>query len=397
MSSRRSFIGSGAALLASQAAGANDRIRIGLIGAGGRAGDHIRELNRLKDLNVTIGAVCDVWTVNRERSAAIVEKTFGAKPKTTTDYQELLASPDVDAVIIATPDFSHPQILEAAVKAKKDAYVEKPFAVEFPGAKAAYLAAKNSNQVVAVGTQRRSDGHFMNAAKFVQNGGLGKVTRVEMCYNVQAPRWKRPPSALEEVRESDVDWKMFQMGRIDSKFNPRLLREWQLFPETTNGIPGLWMSHFIDLVPWFLGDRYPAGAVSNGGVFLFKDGRTTTDVFYTLLDYPKEFVVLFEMSLTNSQPIRNFWYGTKGTLDCEAWTASGLGSEGPDKIPAPVKIEREVANSHMANFLECVRSRGTPRASVDDGFAHAVAGIMSAEALKQGRRMRFDAQRLEIV
>ena len=189
---------------------------------------------------------------------------------------------------------------------------------------------------------------------------------------------------------------MFQMGRIDSKFDPRLLREWQLFPETTNGIPGLWMSHFIDLVPWFLGDQFPAGAVSNGGVFLFKDGRKTTDVFYTLLDYPKEFVVLFEMSLTNAAPIRNCWYGTKGTLDCETWTASGSGSTDHERITEAVKIQPEAANSHMANFLECVRSRGTPRASIDDGFAHAVAGIMSAEALKHGRRVRFDRRKLEI-
>ena len=94
----------------------------------------------------------------------------------------------MDAVVIATPDFSHPAILEAAVKAKKDVYVEKPFAVDFLSGKAAYLAAKQSKQVVAVGTQRRSDGNFMTAAKFVQSGGLGKVTRVEMCYNVQAPR-----------------------------------------------------------------------------------------------------------------------------------------------------------------------------------------------------------------
>lgn len=393
---RRTFIGTGPALLAQRAAGANDRIRVGLIGAGGRAGDHIRELTRLKDLNVTIGAVCDVWTVNRDRSAAIVEKTFGAKPKTTTDYRELLASPDVDAVIIATPDFSHPAIMEAAVKAKKDVYVEKPFAVEFAGAKKAYLAAKGSKQVVAVGTQRRSDPRFMTAAKFVQGGGLGKVTRVEMCYNVQSPRWKRPPSMLD-VKESEVDWKMFQMGQIDRPFDARLLREWQLFPETTNGIPGLWMSHYIDLIPWFLGDRYPAGVVTNGGVFLHKDGRKTTDVFYTLLDYPQEFLVMYSMTLTNAAPIRNNWYGTKGTLDCEKWLATGEGSEQKDKIGEPVKIEPEVANSHMANFLECIRSRGTPRASYEDGFSHAVAGIMSAEALKNGRRMRFDRAKLEII
>jgi predicted dehydrogenase len=382
-------------LLASRAAGANDRIQIGLIGAGGRGGDHIKELQRLKDLNIAVTSLCDVWTVNRDRSAAAVATAFGSKPRTTSNYQEMLGWKDLDAVIIATPDFSHPYILKAAVEAGKDAYVEKPFAVEFDGAKAAYLAVKGSKQVVAAGTQRRSEGIYMGAAKFVQSGALGKVTRIEFAMNFQQPRWKR--AQLDEVRAEDVDWKMFQMGRFDRGFDARLLREWQLFPETTNGIPGLWMSHFIDLVPWYMNDQFPSGAVSNGGVFLWKDGRDTSDVFYTLLDYPKEFMVMFEMSLTNSAGIRNQWYGTKGTLDCEKWIASGHGSERKDRIAADIKIEPEITNSHMQNFLECVRSRDKPRADVEAGFAHAVAGIMSAEALKKGKRIRFDREKLELI
>jgi predicted dehydrogenase len=394
-SRRTFFLGAATAAAASRVFGANDRVRIGLIGAGGRAGDHIRELIRLKDLNVTVGGVCDVWRVNRDRSAEWVAKEFGAQPRTTTDFRELLGFDDIDAVIIATPDFSHPAICKAAVEAKKDVFVEKPFAVEFAGAKSAYLATKASKQVVAAGTQRRSDGNFQAAAKLMQQGAIGKVTRIEMSYNVQAPRWKRADVA--SVSESDVDWKMFQMGQIDRPFDARLLREWQLFAETTNGIPGLWMSHYIDLVPWFLGDQFPAGAVSNGGVFLWKDGRKTSDVFYTLLDYPKEFLVMFEMSLTNAAGIRNLWYGTKGLLDCEKWTVSGEGSAEKDRVTAEQKIAPETTNSHMANFLECVRSRGTPRADIEAGFAHAVAGIMSAEALKHGRRIRFDREKLELV
>jgi predicted dehydrogenase len=382
-------------MLASRAAGANNRIRIGLIGAGGRGTDHLKELHRLKDLNLAVTEVCDVWSVARERASAFVEQSFGSKPKTTTRYEELLASPDVDAVIIAAPDFTHPILLKAAVEAGKDAYVEKPFATDFQLAKAAYQAVKASTQVVAAGTQRRSEGRYIAAARFVQSGALGKVTRVEFAMNFQQPRWQRPK--LDDVREQDVDWKAFQMGRIDRPFDPSLLREWQLHAETTNGIPGLWMSHFIDLVPWFLNDPYPAGAVSNGGVFLWKDGRKTSDIFYTVLDYPKETMVMFEMSLTNSAGIRNQWFGTNGTLDCEKWVASGEGSEQKDRIAAPISIEPEVTNSHMQNFLECIRSRGKPRADVEAGFSHAVAGIMSSEALKHGRRIRFDPQRLELI
>jgi predicted dehydrogenase len=392
---RRSFVGAAASTTALRSFGANNKISIGLIGAGGRGTNHINDLIKLKDLNVAITAICDVWRVNREKAAAAVEKGFGAKPKTTTDYRELVNWKDIDAVVIATPDFSHPIILKAAVEAGKDAYVEKPFGTSFADVKAAYLAVKKSKQVVQVGTQRRSDGLLMAAAKEVRAGTLGKVTRIEFAVGFQEPRWKR---STDQVKPADIDWKMFQMGRIERGFDPRLFREWQLFAgETTNGIPGLWMSHFIDLAHWFMEDPYPAGVVSNGGVYLWKDGRKTADVFYTLLDYPKDFLVLFSMSLTNSAGNRNLWFGTRGTLDCDKHVISGEGSKMKDKIQNEIKLAPETTDSHMHNFLECIRSRQTPRADVQAGFSHAVAGIMSAEALAKGRKMRFDAKKLEII
>jgi predicted dehydrogenase len=393
---RRSFLGAAASASLLGGRSANDRMAIGLIGTGGRGQSHVRDLVRLKDRNIAITAICDVYRPNREKAAALAEQGFGIKPKTTTNYKELLSWKDVDAVVIAAPDFTHSVMLKAGVEAGKDVYVEKPFGTVFSEAKAAYLAVKKGKQVVQVGTQKRSEGNFVAAAAQVRSGVLGKVTRVEMAVNFQEPRWRR---ANEKIDPADVDWKMFQLdGRITRGFDQRLLREWQLFPETTNGIPGLWMSHFIDLVPWYLDDPYPAGAVANGGVFLWKDGRKTSDVFYTLLDYPKEFLVSFSMTLTNTAGSRNLWCGTRGTLDAEKWTISGEGSREKDKIQSESKIApEEKISSHMENFLECVRSRQTPRADVQAGFSHAVAGIMSSEALARGRRVRLDRDKLELV
>jgi predicted dehydrogenase len=391
---RRGFVAAAASSPAARVLGANDRIRVALIGAGGRGNNHLTDLNRLKDLNVTVAGVADVWRVNREKASATVQKFFGAKPKAVTDYRELLDSKEIDAVIIAVPDFAHPIVLKAAVEAGKDAYVEKPFGTTFPEVKAAYLAVKKSRQVVQVGTQRRSDPMLMGAAKLIRSGAIGKVTRIDIGMHFQAPRWKRPP---ETIPAADVDWKTFQMGKISKPFDPRLLREWQLFPETTNGIPGLWMSHFIDLIPWYLDDPYPSGVVAAGGVFLWKDGRVTSDVFHALLEYPKDVLVSFSMSLTNSNGVRQMWMGTRGTFDGEKGVISGEGSAMKDKVPAEIKIERETTNSHMHNFLECIRSRQAPRADVQAGFSHAVAGIMSSEALAKGRRMKFDPVNLEIL
>jgi predicted dehydrogenase len=155
------------------------------------------------------------------------------------------------------------------------------------------------------------------------------------------------------------------------------------------------MSHFIDLVHWFMDERYPTSATAAGGVFLWKDGRETSDVFHALLEYPKEFLVSFGMSLTNASGNRNLWFGTRGVLDAEALRITGAGGKEGDRIEQEIRIAGEPVESHMANWLRCVRSRSTPRADIQAGFSHAVAGSMAAEALRTGRRVRFDAEKLE--
>jgi predicted dehydrogenase len=302
---------------------------------------------------------------------------------------------DVDAVLIATPDMTHPRILVDAVAAGKDVYVEKPFAVDFDDAKMAYLAVKRSRQVVQVGTQRRSDPGLMGAAKAVRGGILGKITRVDMEVHFQEPRWRRD---YHMIKPEDIDWEAFQFGgRIKGPFDARKFREWQLFRETTNGIAGLWMCHYIDLVPWFLNDPYPRSAVALGGVYLWKDGRQTSDVFHALVEY-KDCLVSFAMSLTNEAGGRNLWFGVKGTLDGDALKITGEGRRHPDRITAPIKIEKVLGvESHMANFLRSVRTRRTPRADVQAGFSHAVAECMAAVALETGRRVSFDPVRLELI
>jgi predicted dehydrogenase len=148
-------------------------------------------------------------------------------------------------------------------------------------------------------------------------------------------------------------------------------------------------------------EPYPSGAVSNGGVYLWKDGRETTDVFQTLIDYPKGFLFSFSMVLTNAGGNRNMWFGTRGTLEGfieeGEFKVSGNGSTGPDRIASEMRLDTEPTTSHMQDFLDCVRTRKTPRADCQAGFSHAVAGCMSAQALENGRRVQFDRERLEIV
>ena len=391
---RRTFLMTTAAGAALAQPGANDRIRLGLVGCGGRGRDLLKAVASSGE-NAAITAICDVWRVNREAMAAEVEKAFGRAPAQTTRYQEVLAMKDVDGVLIATPDFTHPKILADAVEAGKDAYVEKPFATTFEEARMAYDAVKRTGRVVQVGTQRRSEDKFIAAAEAVQKGVIGKVTRVSMEYHFFEPRWRRD---YHMVKAEDVDWEAFRFGgRIQGGFDPRKLREWQLFRDTTNGIPGLWITHLIDLAAWYLNDPYPKGAMAMGGVYLWKDGRQTSDVFQAMLEYT-DCLVTFAMSLTNSAGGRNLWFGTKGVLDAEANRVSGEGSRDPDRIMQPYTLPRpEGIESHMANFLRCMRTRATPRASVEAGYAHAVATCMAAVSLETGRRVGYDPVKRELV
>src|SRR5512136_2887143 len=253
--SRRSFlkitsVGAGALsagplLTSKTVAGANDRLSIGMIGVGGRASDHIGQLIGLaKKQNVRIAAVCDVWQNNLKAAAARVRERFGAEPKQATRFGDLLALQEIDAVVIATPDFSHAPILVAALNAGKDVYIEKPMSIDLPLANQAFDVARTRDRVVQVGTQYRSDGHYRAATRLLCSGVLGKLNRISVAMNFNEARWARDVS---DCVAGDVDWDAFLLDLRSRPFDARLLRRWQLYRDCTNGLSGLWMSHHADL------------------------------------------------------------------------------------------------------------------------------------------------------
>lgn len=374
-----------------RAVGANERIGVAFIGTGDRASALMRELLPLGGRhNVEVRAVCDVWKRNRERAVAAVKKSGGRDPRQFTRFAETLALPEVDAVVIATPDFSHGPILVAALEAGKDVYIEKPMTTDIESANAAIDLARAKARVVQCGTQRRSDARFAGAAKFAATGALGKINRVSGAFGVNQPRWVR---GYDDCVAADVDWEAFCLGRIRRPFDPRLLRCWQLFRLTTNGIPGLWMTHYADAVHFVTGAEYPAGGVALGGNYVWHDGREHADTFHALLEYPEGFLFDWSMGLGNSAGARFSVHGTKGTLDLEKWTFTPEGAKPP---PEPVKIAGEPTVGHMENWLECLRSRGTPHASIEAGHQHAVATILAATAAETGRRQRWDGAKREL-
>ena len=390
--SRRNFLAAsglamGAGLASRSVFGANDRIRIGVIGTGDRGSSLMGDLARLKDShNVTITALCDVWRVNLENAARRVENTFGSAPFTTTRFGEVLIRDDVDAVVIATPDFGHTPIMIEALKANKDVYVEKPMSLEVDGAVEAVDLARAGERVVQVGTQRRSEGRWKAAREFLADEGLGKVTRVSssVCFN--HPRWARDVS---NCKAEDVDWEAYLFNRPQVDFDPNLLRRWHLYRMCTNGLSGLWMCHLLDAAHIITGATYPNSAVALGGIYHWQDGREHTDVFHALLDYPEGFLFDWSMSLTNAAGNRYNIHGLYGTMDLDKLSYTGDGGLEGHKIEAGT-LSPQPDEDHMANWLDCLRSRERPNADIEYGLQHSVATIMAAEALHTGQRMKYD-------
>jgi predicted dehydrogenase len=416
-----------AATIPATVLGANDRLRIGLIGCGSR-GNFLMEQALLagRSQNVEIAALCDVWSVNLQRTAASLAEKQQAKPKLFARYGDLLAMNDVDAVIIATPDFAHtPQLIDAT-KLKKDAFVEKPMATVLDHANEAIKLVGENQTIVQVGNQRRSDPRHQAAAKLIQSGILGKVSEVEAAWHDAAPRWARDYS---DVRREDVDWEGYLMFLPPEPFRPERFRRWHFYEDFTVGTPALLGAHLIDVAIWFMDDPLPTSAVAHGGVYVWKDGREHADTLDCILEYPKQWIVNYSTRLGNSHPVPEaIFYGTRGTFDTQSWTARGEGGTALDALPGPITVPppasartaaapvspptptpppapaidntlaaaqndpRVQSDGHVLNWLECVRSRKTPNAPVEVGYAHTLASIMSFQALKTGCRQVFDPE-----
>lgn len=377
------------AVAASPAVGtpaANETIGIGCIGVGGRGSALLEDmLSQPEKQSIKVLAVCDVWRKNREAAVKRVLDNCGQAPRQFTRFEELLAAREVDAVVIATPDFSHGKILTAALKAGKDVYVEKPMTIDLASANEALDLARAGQRVVQAGTQRRSEGKFKAAAALFSTGLLGNVSRVEAAMYFHEARWTRN---TRDCTEGDVDWQAFLLNLPERPFDPKLLRQWQLYRETSNGLPGLWMTHYVDAVHMITGATYPDSAVALGGVYVWKDGRDTSDTFHALLQYPGKFLFDWGMGLGNSAGVHFTIHGTKGTMDLEKWTISREG--GRDSSFENGSIKAEADESHMGNWLQCLRSRQRPNADIQYGHQHAVATIMAAIALETGRRQTYD-------
>ncbi len=373
--------------------GANERINIGAIGVGDQGGNLVKQIAGIKDqLNAQVVALCDVWKVNREAKAKMVEEAFGAKPKTFTRFGDLLAEKDIDAVTIAIPDFAHGPALLAALRADKDVYVEKPMCMTLAETNEALDLTRTRKRVVQTGTMRRSQGIYKTAHEVISSGALGKINRVTSSVNFAGARWLRD---YTNCKAEDVDWEAYLLNRPARPFDPKLLRRWHLYKELTLGIAGLWQVHFTDTINMIMGTTYPTSAVTHGGTFIYTENREHCDTYHTLLVYPEGFLFNWSFSLGNTADNPFKFYGLRGTYDVDKCMLSGDGGVKDNQVEDK-KYNPQPNTSHMGNWLECIRTRNKPLTDIETGHQHSVAAIMSTAALETGCRQVYDPAKREI-
>ena len=408
--------------------GANDRVRVGIVGCGDRMKQALIPAfqQHAKNMNFEFVAVSDIWNRRRDEGVAYVQKVCGTKIDTARNNDELYGRKDVDAVLVATADFQHALHGTEAVKAGRDAYVEKPTADRMADAVTFRDAVRSTGKIVQVGTQRRSTPSYQQAYEYIRSGKFGEINMVEMTWNVNQPgRWRRP-DVVPLLKEQDTDWKRYLLNRPYEPFDARKYLEFRLFWPFSSGIPDQWLVHQIDTVHWFSGYPHPRSVVANGGIYQWNDGRRNWDTLTAVFDYgplddmSKGFQVVYSSRQTNSAGgVKELYYSNGGMLNMDTQKVTpegGLTAKyaaemkmKPDLLPSfslgdAEKTETSantgadpMTSANMRNWMECVRSRKTPNASIDAGYSHSVALCMCIAAMQTGQKVTFDDKAQQVL
>jgi predicted dehydrogenase len=390
----------GLVLPASHVLGANDRVRLGIIGPGARGQELMKDF--LNVPNIEFVAAADVFTRRHDETKKLIPGI-----KTFSDHRQVLDVKDIDAVIVATPLHCHARHFLDAIAAGKDLYCEKTMTWSIEEAEKCREAAKRSDRVISIGLQHQSSGPLMDAKRWIQDGLVGKITHVESWMSRNTPRgqgqWVRPiPS---DCTAGNVKWDAFLNGRNSRPFDPYRFINWRLYWEFSGGNVTENMVHQIAFIMRALDLPLPTAAYMSGGVFSEKDGREVPDTIAVTLDFPNDIVVTWQSTFSNSHyGLGERFLGSHGTI--ERWMDStdmvtGRSGTGiryyPEKANRPAdsaSIEGQTKDlSHMANFIDCVRSRKEPNAHVEIGYRSAIAAHMANLSYRQKQRVTLEAAR----
>jgi predicted dehydrogenase len=395
---RRTFVaGAAAASMASRVMGANDRLRIGVIGCGGQATAHMRTLVKMRESdNAEIGAVCDVFD---KRATKAAELTSG---KIAKHYHDILNNKDIDYVLIATPEHWHYQMIIDTLAAGKHVYCEKPMTHGVEQAKAVVAKVAASKVKMQVGVQGMSDESYAEASKYVKNGTLGKVVIAQIDYsrNQMGDFWAYDIDADARPGEN-LDWKEWLGPAPKRPWDPDRFFRWRRYWDYSSGIASDLFIHRISRIIRALELGMPERAVGTGGTYEFTNSKAEIpDTFNVMLDYKGGPTVMLVSSLANDTKIEHVLRGHKATLE---FTSTGF-TITPQKLFAkemePITYTKTGAESldlHHRNLMAAIRTGEALKCDAAFAYKGLVACEMGVKSFRERKYLGWDAAKEKIV
>jgi predicted dehydrogenase len=388
--------GAATALSRSRVAGAADRVGIGIIGCGNK-GQALWK-NFLARPDVQPIAVSDVYQPYLEKGVGMATAAGGPSPAAHRDFRRVLDDKNVQAVIIATPDHWHALMAVMACRAGKDVYVEKPLSLAVAEGRAMVKAAREHKRVVQVGSQQRSGAHYAKALQLIREGNIGKLHHVSVGFTRNVlPGFKAKDLPVDA---SNLDWEMWLGPAPKVPFDPfRCLYNFRWFWDYSGGQMTNFGAHHLDIARWVIGAQAPTTVAGFGGRFEVKDGGQTPDVQEVIYDFPECVVTWSARELNRGERGHDIeFHGTRGTL---AISRSGFkvtpesSKDEESGAVAPVLQEKggDLDRPHIANFIDCIRTRARPNADVEEGHRSAVMCHLGNIATRLRRSLRWDATR----
>ena len=384
----------GTRMAAASAQGANNRIRIGIIGTGGRARGLMNDLKRLPGNELV--AVCDVYEPRLLQAAEIA----GAAAAKVADYRRILDDRTIDAVLIGTPDHWHKIITLDAVAAGKDVYVEKPVSHSIDEGAEMVRAIEASKQIVQTGTQQRSWDHWMLGKQIVDSGRLGQITFVQTYWYQHARSGTFAAVAMDKL-----DWKRWLGPAPDQPFRPERFFQWRHFWDFGGGGLADLMTHWIDVVHWYMNVEAPLSAAATGHNYNLKLWETPDTVTATI-EFPNNFMATHLGTYVSRVDDGGLEFrGERGTLKIDrarlafyrddAAYAPGTHAPEPDIY---VRSSGDGTPPHLQNWLDCIRSRKAPNAHIRVGHQAARTSHLANAALRRGQRVRWNnaAEKIDV-
>lgn len=410
--SRRSFMkaSSGLVLAAGPVLGANDRVNVGFIGAGGR-GYYLMErlYQQSKDL-AQITAVCDTFTDHLQRAKDRVQTMGGNTPKTYEDYHDLLADSGVDAVFIATPEHLHYPMFMDAIKAGKNIYTEKPLAHTIEQGEEMVKAAEASGKTVQVGTQNRSNSLYIRAKQMVADGMIGDIHYVRAYWYRNSlddePAWRYaiPPDAAP----SNTDWEKFLGPAPQRPFDKQRYYQWRLYWDYSGGISTDLLVHQTDITNFVCGKTVPSTCAASGGIYRWTDDdREVPDTFSALYEYPDRFHINYSSYFGNVHyGYGENFMGNEGTIEVLNRSELHFYPEafkrgGKDATPAKIAARKEMhislpgndnraVEAHIHNFLEAIQGKAQVVAPTRVGQQAAISGHLATLSFRNNKKVTWD-------